>query len=50
MREQFIGWHKATASGNGSGCVEVGYTPDGTRVGVRDTTRREAGHLAVTSQ
>ena len=45
--EEFIGWHKSTASGNGSGCVEVGYLPDRSRVGIRDTTRRWAGHIAT---
>jgi hypothetical protein len=33
----FMGWHKSTKSGNQANCVEVGQTPDGRLVGVRDT-------------
>lgn len=47
--EQFIGWHKSSFSGNGTGCVEVGHTSDKSRVGVRDTTRRWAGHISTSS-
>lgn len=39
-------WRKSTYSGTTqSECVEVGPSADA--VGVRDTTRRDAGHLAV---
>jgi hypothetical protein len=30
-------WHKSTKSGSQANCVEVGKTPDGHLVGVRDT-------------
>ena len=40
-------WRKATASANGSGCVEVGSADN--QVFVRDTTRREAGSIAASS-
>lgn len=43
--EEFTGWRKATYSGNGSGCVEVGRGPG--LVGVRDTKDRDGGMLAV---
>jgi hypothetical protein len=43
-----IVWRKARASGGqGGNCVEVGQSAGGTDVRVRDTKRREAGHLAV---
>ena len=42
---EFSAWKKAQASGNGTGCVEVGSAPG--FAGVRDTKDREAGHIAV---
>lgn len=43
-----LSWRKARASGsNGGGCVEV--ASDGQSTYVRDTTRRDAGHLTVTA-
>lgn len=42
----FENWRKSTYSASGSNqCVEVGTGPG--LVGVRDTTRRAAGQLAV---
>jgi Domain of unknown function (DUF397) len=41
-------WRKARASGsNGGNCVEVGSSPASAVVGLRDSKRPEAGHLAV---
>jgi hypothetical protein len=42
--EKFSGWRKATASNNGSNCVEIGVSA--TRVGIRDTKDRDGGTLA----
>lgn len=43
---KFEAWRKSTYSGNAqSECVEIGLAPG--LVGVRDTTRREAGQLEV---
>jgi hypothetical protein len=36
-------WRKASFSGNGGDCVEVGQSSDG--VGVRDTKDRDGGEL-----
>lgn len=38
-------WRKASKSGNGGDCVEMADTPD--EIYVRDTKRREAGHITV---
>nr|WP_192756267.1 DUF397 domain-containing protein [Actinopolymorpha pittospori] len=38
-------WRKASCSGSGANCVEIGASS--THVGVRDTKDREAGHIAV---
>jgi hypothetical protein len=41
-------WRKASKSGNGGECVEVGTTVDGHVAGIRDSKRPDHGHLAVT--
>ena len=42
--DQFRGWHKARASGNGNGCVEVAIKGDGSgAIGVRDTKQNRRG-------
>jgi Domain of unknown function (DUF397) len=43
-------WVKSSFSGNGGNCVEVGQAAGNPVVGIRDTKRREAGHLAVTRE
>jgi Domain of unknown function (DUF397) len=40
-------WRKASKSGNGGECVEIG-TRDGQVAGIRDSKSPERGHLAVT--
>jgi hypothetical protein len=40
------GWHKSSKSGSQANCVEVGQTPDGRSVGVRDT-KDDAGTTLV---
>ncbi|MGW5360636.1 DUF397 domain-containing protein [Actinopolymorpha pittospori] len=42
---EITNWRKASSSGSGGNCVEVGSSA--THVGVRDTKDREAGHIAV---
>ena len=46
--ENELTWRKATKSGNGGECVEVGTTAGGSVAGIRDSKSPERGHLAVT--
>lgn len=47
-RTDGLSWRKSSFSGgNGGACVEVGTTAAGHAVGIRDSKRPEAGHLAV---
>lgn len=39
--QQFAGWRKSSRSNPNAECVEVGFTPDGTVTGIRDT--KQAG-------
>jgi hypothetical protein len=48
--EHIAKWRKATKSGNGGQCVEVGTTAAGTAAGIRDSKRPEAGHLDVSRE
>lgn len=40
-------WRKSSRSASKGECVEVGFTTDAERVGVRDTKDRGAGHFEV---
>lgn len=40
-------WRKASKSGNGGECVEVGRSASDTNVRVRDTKSRERGMITV---
>lgn len=42
-------WRKSTRSNAGGNCVEVGFTPDATQTGIRDTKDRSYGTLAVSA-
>lgn len=42
-------WRKSTRSNAGGNCVEVGFTPDATQTGIRDTKDRSYGTLSVSS-
>lgn len=43
-------WRKSSRGGaGGSNCVEVGFSPDATHTGIRDTKDRSYGALAVPS-
>jgi hypothetical protein len=46
--EDIVSWCKATKSGNGGECVEIGSTADGRAAGIRDSKSPERGHLAIT--
>jgi Domain of unknown function (DUF397) len=46
-KTEIVRWRKATKSGNGGQCVEVGTTAVGTAAGIRDSKSPERGHLAV---
>jgi hypothetical protein len=45
--EHIVTWQKASKSGNGGNCVEVGITAAGRAAGIRDSKSPERGHLAV---
>jgi hypothetical protein len=45
--EDIVTWRKASKSGNGGECVEVGTTAAGRVAGIRDSKSPERGHLAV---
>lgn len=46
----FTNWRKSSRSGGGgNNCVEVGFTPDATQTGIRDTKDRTYGTLAVSA-
>lgn len=45
--ENELTWRKASRSGNGGECVEVGTTAAGRPAGIRDSKSPERGHLAV---
>lgn len=47
METTDLTWRKASKSGNGGDCVEVG-TLGGRAAGIRDSKSPERGHLAVT--
>jgi uncharacterized protein DUF397 len=49
MEATDLTWRKASKSGNGGDCVEVGTTAAGGAAGIRDSKSPERGHLAVTS-
>jgi hypothetical protein len=42
-------WRKASKSGNGGNCVEVGTASDGTAAAIRDSKRPHDGHLVLTA-
>ena len=46
--ESTMTWRKARASGSNGDCVEVGTTPAGHAVGIRDSKSPERGHLVAT--
>lgn len=50
LTPSFTNWRKSSRSGaGGSNCVEVGFTPDATQTGIRDTKDRSHGTLSVSA-
>jgi hypothetical protein len=49
MEDDRLTWRKASKSGNGGECVEVGSASDGRARGIRDSKRPHDGHLVVTA-
>lgn len=49
LTPSFANWRKSTRSNPGGNCVEVGFTPDATETGIRDTKDRSYGTLAVSA-
>jgi hypothetical protein len=47
MEDNGLIWRKASKSGNGGECVEVGVSATNPVVGIRDTKSRERGMLTV---
>jgi|HubBroStandDraft_1064217.scaffolds.fasta_scaffold639805_2 Domain of unknown function (DUF397) len=47
--ENELTWRKASKSGNGGECVEVGTTAAGQVAGIRDSKSPERGMLTVTA-
>jgi hypothetical protein len=48
--EHIVAWQKASKSGNGGNCVEVGTTAAGHAAGIRDSKSPERGHLTVSPE
>lgn len=49
LSPSFTQWRKSTRSSPNGNCVEVGFTPDATQTGIRDTKDRSYGTLAVSA-
>ena len=43
-----LDWRKASKSGNGGNCVEIGSTSEGRVAAIRDSKRPTDGYLTVT--